>query len=425
MGIFCDEFATQGNYDQSIMEELIEQGVFMRTAATTDQDFLEADEEEWQEITQATSPNLAPQRPGWRRTLPGFGVVALIAALATVVGLRLWRQAETGIARIEAGARTVVQLETLRANAKQPLYSDVTTVESVEINASGLLVRVLVTGTYGACAPQPVVETRFYRACASGWCRSAPLVSFWGKEATLDTDNLHFVFYERDRRAVESAAAPVDAYISTLRDFLGLPPLAPSARITVTVAPTWVKPGAVAADGAMQMPSPQLLRIPTESDATALLRDLLQAQVLFHTLEEATARFHVREEWRVLVLYLRWWIEQNPSKLLDVQAGEATDGREGYALCTPYTLALLSVDTFADYIPGFSEARPRIANVFFDFLVSGKTQGSVPRLLAALGRHETWNSLAPEVFGMSFEELQRTLNCDASIDRSGFANLAR
>jgi hypothetical protein len=394
----------------------------MRTAPSARWDFLEADEEEWQEITEATSPDAVPQRLGWRRVLPD---VVLIAALATVVGLRLWRQAETGIARIEADARTVVQLETLRANTRQPLYSDVTTVESVEINASGLLVRVIVTGTYSACAPQSVVETRFYRRCSSGWCRSEPLLSFWGKEVTLDTNNLHFAFFERDRLAVESAAAPVDAYISTLRDFLGLPPLAPAERITVTVVPTWVNPGALAADGAMQLPSPHLLRIPTASDDSVLLRDFLRSQVLSRTLEEASARFHVREEWSVLVLYLHWWIEQNPSKLLDVEAGETTGERESYALCTPYTLALLSVDTFADYIPGFSEARPSIANVFFDFLVSGKTHGSVPQLLAALGRHETWNSLAPEVFGMSFEELQRTLSCNASVDRADFADLAR
>jgi hypothetical protein len=394
----------------------------MRTAATTRWDFLEADEEEWQEIMQATSPDAAPHRRGWRRVLPG---VVLIAALATIVGLRLWRQAETGIARIEADARAVVQLETLRANAGQPSYSDTTTVESVEINASGLLVRVAVTATYGACAPQPAVETRFYRACASGWCRSAPLLSFWGKEATLDTDNLHFAFFERDRLAVEAAAAPVDAYTSALRAFLGLPSLAPAERITVTVVPTWVKPGAVAADGAMLLPSPHLLRIPTASDETSLLRELLQSQVLSRTLEEASTRFHVREEWRVLVLYLRWWIEQNPSNLLDGEAGETTGERASDALCTPYTLALLSVDTFADYIPGVSETRPRIANVFFDFLVSGKTQGSAPRLLAALGRHQTWNSLAPEVFGMSFAELQRTLSCQASMTRAGFADLAR
>lgn len=397
----------------------------MRTATTARWDFLEAEEEEWQEITEATSPDTAPPRRGWRRALPGFGVVVLIAALATVVGLRLWRQAETGIARIEADARTVVQLETLRANTRQPLYSDVTTVESVEINASGLLVHVVVTGTHDACAPQSFVETRFYRPCASGWCRSAPLVSFWGKTATLDTDNLHIAFFERDRLAVESTAAPVDAYISILRAFLGLPPLAPAARITVTVVPTWVNPGAFAADGAMQLPSPHLLRIPTARDETALLRELLQAQVLSRTLEEASAHFHVREEWRVLVLYLRWWIEQNPSKLLDGETGETTGEHESYAACTPYTLALLSVDTFADYIPSVSEAQPRIANVFFDFLVSGKTQGSVPRLLYALDRHETWNSLAPEVFGMSFEELQRTLNCDASIEQAGFADPTR
>jgi hypothetical protein len=175
-----------------------------------------------------------------------------------------------------------------------------------------------------------------------------------------------------------------------------------------------VKPGVLAADGAMLLPSPQLLRIPTASDDSALLQDLLRSQVLLRTLEEASAHFHVRDEWRVTVLYLRWWIEQNPSKLLDVEAGEKPGERESYALCTPYTLSLLSVDTFTDYIPAVLEARLRIANVFFDFLVSGKTRGSVPRLLAALGRHETWNSLAPEVFGMSFEELQRTLSCDSN-----------
>lgn len=111
------------------------------------------------------------------------------------------------------------------------------------------------------------------------------------------------------------------------------------------------------------------LWVPTHGDDTTLLRDILRSEVLSRT------------------------------------------------MCTPHSLAFLSGDTFADYIIGVSEAKPSIANAFFGFVVSGKTQASVPKLLAAFGRHATWHSLASEVFGMSFEELQRTLACASRVDR--------
>jgi hypothetical protein len=89
----------------------------------------------------------------------------------------------------------------------------------------------------------------------------------------------------------------------------------------------------------------------------------------------------------------------------------------------PYSVALVSRH-FPDYIPGSSEAKPSVANAFFGFLVSGKPQGSIPRLLSACGRHATWHTLAPEVFGMSFEELQRTLACASRVDRKDSPDIA-
>ncbi len=50
---------------------------------------------------------------------------------------------------------------------------------------------------------------------------------------------------------------------------------------------------------------------------------------------------------------------------------------------------------------------------------------SAGKKLVCRGREIEVRALAPEVFGMSLEELQRTLKCDTSIEQAGFADPVR
>lgn len=401
-------------YDASVSSE-----VYMRTSTTIDWDFLEVEEEEWQEIIIGhAAPECGADRPpGWRRFPNGASIAVLVTVLAVLVGCWVWGEAQRGLALLEGDVRAKVHVETLRHNQEHPSERVAAAVRSVDIKPDALMARVTVTETRGNNDVEVYTVSRFYTVDRSGLRRSPPLLSLWGKETTLDTANLHFTFHELDRQVIEIVAGPLDAYSCALREFLGLPPLAQDGRIAISVVPTLKVRGALAADGAILHPSPLLLRIPAgERNETVLLAQL-RSLVLAQTLDEALDRADIKPEWRPVVSDFHWWLAQNFAMLSATEEARRPDGGDMQKTCGTCAAAVFMLENVADYTQGYSGYRSTIAreyaDAFFDFLVSDGTQASIPKLLAAFGRHTTWQSLAPEVFGMSFEDLQRELRCGA------------
>src|SRR5690606_18869109 len=142
------------------------------------------EEDEWAEVT-LTAAQRERQPMRRQRLVTAFATGALLIALASVAGYRLWQDAEAGIAATERHIGSLVQVETMR---QQPLAANhdlSTQVDDVVIKGSTAMVRVVVTETLSLGQVLPRIETRFYERCPAGWRRAEPVATFWGQSAEL------------------------------------------------------------------------------------------------------------------------------------------------------------------------------------------------------------------------------------------------
>lgn len=66
-------------------------------------------------------------------------------------------------------------------------------------------------------------ETRFYREVDGEWKRTRPVLSFWGRERTLDTVHFHAIYADGDQDVVQYMLARFEAAYSKLCVDLGCP----------------------------------------------------------------------------------------------------------------------------------------------------------------------------------------------------------
>lgn len=393
----------------------------MRHSATLEWEFLEDDEEEWQYVL-ATRPVDDVLAANIRRQLLAIAGVAVCAAIAlsVLICYRLWNEAQQGIALIEKDAQTIVKFETLRHDAQAPDGHVTSTVDSVDINASGIMVRVVVTETDAQGSIGTSTESRFYTRSGAGWQPSAPLPSFWGSEMAFESGNLHVIFRARDHAAVADAAVPMARCLSSLRTQLGLPPLGSAERITLTVVPTAVLSGWATPDGAILLSSPLVLRIPATGTGASVLLTQAYPALLAHTMTAVLATADVSPEWLPVVLDLYWWLQQNPQAVPACMPDLVASAAALETTCVSTGgVMLLTIDTayVSPNCAGCSSHLTNVVannkNVFFASLTAGETQATVPKFLAALRGHTSWSTLVPDVFGMSRAELQHVLQCPA------------
>ena len=401
----------------------------MRQDTQIEWEILEVEEDEWAEVT-LTAAQRERQPMRRQRLVTAFATGALLIALASVAGYRLWQDAEAGIAATERHIGSLVQVETMR---QQPLAANhdlSTQVDDVVIKGSTAMVRVVVTETLSLGQVLPRIETRFYERCPAGWRRAEPVATFWGQSAELETPTLHFDFYELDRPFVEEVAAPIDAYHGALRQILGLPPLTATGQITVAVVPRYVAHGKVLADGTMVEPSPYLYFAPppgrekpqiyAEAGTTFMRR--LHAQLRERSMQESQAVYSIREVWKPLTAYLQQWLRDHAAELPalsngkpPVDQGRFVDPAQAIATLTGETInfAHVSVSELQDYR---SDIMAFNAYALFDFLVADRGPDAIAALLAAFGTQDTWPAVIDEAFGMTMDEL--LVKWNAYIQRS-------
>ncbi|MCB9121353.1 MAG: hypothetical protein H6640_16630 [Caldilineaceae bacterium] len=137
-------------------------------------EILEAEEDEWAEVTMA--PPADEPRPARRQWLAKLlGSVALLATLTGVVGYRLVQDAEAGIAATERHIGTLVQVETIRQQQSEPASGLTADVQSVDIMGSAAMVRVVMTQTSLLGEVCSRTELLFFRRSSVGWTRTGPV----------------------------------------------------------------------------------------------------------------------------------------------------------------------------------------------------------------------------------------------------------
>jgi hypothetical protein len=330
--------------------------------------------------------------------------------LAVVLGVRLWQEAEQGVARVERDIGQVVQLEAVQARLQEFSAIDAAAVETIELNFAGAMARVVVTSTTPHDEIVIYRETRFYQRQGGRWERCGPIPSFWGEAATLDTATLHFIYFVRDQPFVEAHAPALDAYHQSLRKMLALPSLDAESRITILLVPRMVPLLATGSNAPILQSSPLLYRAAGAITGEMMAKATLQLLLLRRTLDEAAAADLIRPLWAPTIDRLRLWSIDRAGSL------PAFVTSDGVALAprphpgASYSLASLQLGEVVDSTRGYAEYRIAILDAatyaFFDFTVSRAGMEGTPALLAAFNRSDDWQQAATLALDLSEEEVE-------------------
>jgi hypothetical protein len=264
------------------------------------------DENEWDSDADVVipAPEPSPYPATGKRSLRGSYTAGVLLLLTLAVGVRLWQQAQSGLAAVERGLSHTLSLESaasfagdeLLANALLDPQMDVAwrnqqlmemaqadvrpsvelAITEIELYGDRAMAQVRVTDSDSGAIYR---ESRFYRETADGWLRSQPVPALWGEPRTLESEHFVFHFRRLDGAAVAEAAPVLDEAYMHMHAALGLPlPVAfPSqAKVEVRVVAggesygdPWYRTG-----NPLWINSPLLLHLPdqlTDSQALAEL----------------------------------------------------------------------------------------------------------------------------------------------------------
>jgi len=259
------------------------------------------DENEWDRDEELTIPvpPVTPESSDSRVGRVYWGSGLLLCLLAAIVGLRLWMQAQAGLAAVEKGLSHTLTTERRAAAEGDELLAAALLDPETEF---GWRVRMLDAQEQGreraldgeivdfvladdrALAQVRLTdpasgavyrESRFYRETGQGWLRSQPVAELWGESRTLESEYFVFSYGRLDGPAVAEAAPLLDGAYAHMYTTLGqvLPvALRPEQKVAVHLVMQsgsynpWYSSGKPLA-----VNSPRLMRLPEGvSDGQAL-----------------------------------------------------------------------------------------------------------------------------------------------------------
>lgn len=323
---------------------------------------------------------------------------------------------------------------------------------------------VILTGLAPAHGTPPVYrETRFYRETEQGWLRTQPDPALWGALRTLETDHLIWRYRQRDEAPVIGVAQQIDALYGQLQRDYGLAQSPEEAKqvidVQVDAVPGIISPLMDTPTEAIVVPSPSMYIVPVEwtdaeilgqSVALILLENMWIRAVEQHRIERSRSLlFGIRlwqlwetrlglSEWRDDVV--RWLYGDVASDADESEAELPARYRElcaahGIWMMTPATIGVPLRCDSSDSGPYFREVtvpglrrysliglketehfydiritqlgKPIQMFTVVDYAVTAYGRERLPDLVAALGRHDRWETLVPAVYGVSLDEFER------------------
>lgn len=248
------------------------------------------------------SPNMAPparKMTPRQRCLLWAGMAAIVVAVISV-GYLLWRRAQAGLEIIETELEEAIALE-YYTQEDQPTFSLTETpalpptvvLEEFDLNGERACIAVVVDDP---ALPLPYRETRFYQQTDLGWQRTPPTADFWGASQSLESEYFIFIFAHRDLAVVAELAPALDEIYAEMRQDLGLPVLTDTQLpITISTDTRSTHFYASVIDGRLQssleLPSPQLLRLPVETSEAEALMQLAVDPLASHLLIQKTRQW--------------------------------------------------------------------------------------------------------------------------------------
>lgn len=374
--------------------------------------------------------NRVRQRSRWRQVpLAVAGVLVLLS----MVSYSVWHTAQQGITRIERDVANAVKLETIKAQVRQPELHKHTRVETIEFLNDKAMVQALITRTLPSGHVAVHRQTLFYAQTPQGWQRTELAEAFWGEPQTLDTSNLHFVFRSKDRAAVEQLAPGAEALYVTLRQATGQALTEAGRRLTVEIVPGRVLPGKELVNGHMRLPSPLLFNLINGYTSEQVLAYLTRITLTNNMLDSALHNTSVKPQWQQLAEDLRLWLLESSTLPLASSADCTTCRRQANSYsalplrdlldcypCRNITFSHSSTLFRRNDLPRPQQQAIAVRNLI-NFIVSTYGLDVWPALLRGFSQHEDWESLAPDVFGVSAIELEAAWHAAWRKCQAGFS----
>ncbi len=425
----------------------------------------------------------------WQRRPLRLAAIGTVLLCMLVMGLVVWQQAQRGYAAIEAEIMTAVDLEGWRIEMGTPALDaavidrgapvnwreQLATHEYTKLRAlsdqavkihdlallPGDLAEVTLLIVQDDADPTTAYRTtRFYRLVHGSWRRTLPAPEVWGPEEVIETTHFAFHFRHRDRDAVESTAAAIDAIYANLRRDVGLAGDA-AGRLRIDVVLQLPADAAQrVAQNRMAVLSPLVQAVPIHTPTSEILTKSIVHQLVRHVTAEAQLRRTVLPEWFLLLHGVQLWQAYAGSNSLpawqaDLVQWLQTDAaamrlgeREAAAadleiLCriyvvwghtlplnpSPATLCIdpawrahlpymqpwphnlrdmvnsLDTESIQDDWAGYWRDR-LAASTVVEYLVETYGRDRLPLLLACMGQYRSWEELVPAVTGVSVEEFE-------------------
>ncbi len=257
----------------------------------------------------------------------------------------------------------------------------------------------------------PYREERFYRRLDQRWVRTVPPASYWGEARQLETNSLHFYYYERDEEAVKAAASKLDAAYPGIYAALGFG-THPIQKQQIAIVPSPSRRWGAADQ--LEITSPLLAQIPNGQSDEDYLASEIMSWFTYRAIRDATPDSTTRYlyRWPILVLGLRSWLRD---ELLNQPAPWHLQAQEVLREAAPEYLPLQ-----LSYVTNMGgNNRPTRAEVILRYVAAESLirfvaekygRERLPDLLTALVKYERWEEIIPSLYGHSVEEFVEDWN---------------
>jgi hypothetical protein len=257
----------------------------------------------------------------------------------------------------------------------------------------------------------------FYRWTKDAWRHAPPDLRYWGPEREQDNGHLHFVYRDRDEPFVEPTAAELNKLLRSLCDDLSCQA---DLQLMVHLAlPYPYGRPPPSAPNVIVLPSPAALPQPT-GDLSTMLSASVQSEDLAHYIAFEAAGGEKRWEstphgaWLVHAA-ANWAHErlaqrsERPSWQFYTGQGQellryaVRNGRKpslddvwhkSYFASLPYP-------SMVQYVSRYIDLDGAKARAFIDYIIETYGKEAIPRLLGAIGRHDTLEAALQEALGIS------------------------
>jgi hypothetical protein len=428
-----------------------------------------AENEPWAAQTalhEGNMPDRASMMARARRAQAIFAVIILL----TCVTLHLWQQAETGAQLLEAEVRAAVATETRLTNNAQSnepqaqIAAAPMSGQTITYHGDVLRGNIVSTFVYSSHSdPNGAIYTMrrrtFYRESEDGWARIEPDQAILGSLQQYETAFFTFVHYNIDAASVQAVSADLDALYASVRQDYGLPTA--GVHMTILLSNDWPRE----ADGCRKpnqlgIQSPALALLPPELSESDALHLWLLTALVYHARDQAirVGQFHYNWSYAAAILPhmqirqhsapLSAWYSEFTEWLYSVdkrtpKPDEETLKQELAELCTRdefvsrerlvillasigqcsiasvHDMRYLAMHKPPDQLSQFFllDAEMMITEHYWmhtlafetllNYMVATYGRDKLPELIEGFRHYDSWETLVPEVFGISAEEFER------------------